>query len=347
MKKVTMKDIADSLGISTNAVSMALNDQKGVSAETRRRVLEAADTMGYLDKSFRYAHTFGRRRLCVMIQDIYSMDMGFYGEVLLAINREAGNWSYDTLVQHFNDEKMAIPECISAHRVAGIIVLGKISTPNVEKLQTLGIHMVIIDHVPRRRAVNCIVTDNISGGYLAVSYLIRLGFSRIGFFGDLSYSISNKERYYGFLEALNQGKLISLDHAEDYIQKYSVTGRIEEYMKNMNTEAAIKILSKKKHLPQAYFCANDQTAVTLIHALKEKNIKVPADLSIIGFDNGIMAERVSPKLTTVNVNRELMGKKGVRRLIQLIDKIDEEAEHTILGVELVVRGSVKAPAVLR
>lgn len=337
-EKTTMKDIADMLGVSINAVSLALNDKKGVSEETRLRILETAQAQGYLDSEHRYVRTFGHYHICVLIQDVYA-ENGFYGRILYSITTEAKKCGYDILLHHFNDENMTIPDCITTHRVSGIIILGKISIANVENLQALNFHIVVIDHAPRSCRINCILTDNISGGYMATNYLIQAGFRKIGYFGDLSYTLSVKERYYGFLEALTQEKVISFDQTDAYVRKYSITDIVDEHIKNMDTEVIAKILSKRKELPQAYFCSNDRAAETIIQALKEKNIKVPEDISVIGFDDEI---RVTPKLTTVKVNRELMGQKAVRRLLQLIKEEDQEIEHTVLGVELVVRDSVRS-----
>jgi len=339
--KTSMRDIAQALGISVNAVSLALNDRKGVSEETRLKVMEAAQNMGYLDHKVRYSKTFGLHHLCILIQDMYHVEMGFYGQILYYAIREARDRGYDTVVHYFNDQYMVIPDCITTHKVAGIIVLGKMATANIEKLQTTDIRMVIVDHNPRLPNTNCILTDNITGGYMATQRLIRGGFSKIGYFGDYSYSNSIKERYYGFVEALVQEGLVSFQDTGEYVQRYSIMGEIEPYMEDNNIEAIKKLLPRKAQLPQAYFCDNDDTALVLIAALRRKNIKVPEEVSVIGFDNGIMAEKNSSKLTTVNVSREHMGQKAVRRLVQLIENENEEAEHTILGVELVERESVQ------
>jgi DNA-binding LacI/PurR family transcriptional regulator len=201
--------------------------------------------------------------------------------------------------------------------------------------------MVIVDHNPRLPNTNCIITDNISGGYMAGKYLIGKGFTKIGYIGDFSYSKSVKERYYGFLEALVQEGLIRFEETGDYIRKYSLIAEIEPLMVNNDIDAIKKMLPEKARLPQAYFCDNDTAAVIVMEALKRKKIRIPEDISIIGFDNSDIADNCVPKLTTINVNRELMGQKAVQRLIQLMDNENPEAEHTVLGVKIVERDSVR------
>jgi DNA-binding LacI/PurR family transcriptional regulator len=334
-----MKDIAAALGLSINAVSLALNNRKGISEETRIKVLETARDMGYLDKESRFANTFRHHHLCVLMQDMYRYE-SFYGEILHSVVREARNYSYDVILQHFNDERMTIPNCLASRRVGGIIILGKISDENIRPL--LSFPLVIVDHAPRMLSLNCVRTDNISGGFMAAEYLISRGFSKIGFFGDPSYTVSVRERYYGFLEALYRRGVVDLDKTDSYIKKYSLLDRVEPQIISLDIAAVRKKLEKKKTLPEAFFCSNDQAAGVLIRALEQMGIKVPEDVSVMGFDNG--RENTSPRLTSINVHRDLMGKKAVQRVIRLIEDEGMEAEHTVLEVELVERESVKVKA---
>jgi LacI family transcriptional regulator len=338
-KKATMKDIADILGISVNAVSLALNNRKGVSEDLRLKVFEVAKSHDYLDRNTRFTGAFERYTFCVMLQDIYAHD-SFYGKILYAVEKAARNNGYNILLHHFNDENMSIPDCVEKHYVSGIIILGKILSQNVDLLLNFRINIVIIDHSPMRSSINCVLTDNMGGGFIATRYLIRAGFRRIGFFGDLSYSLSVKQRYYGFLEAIHSEALVSLSERAEYVHRYSITGEIEQHIIEHNTDAIAALLPPKAELPQAYFCSNDSAAIALINALRKKAILVPQEVSIIGFDNGELAEKIEPKLTTINVNRELMGYKAVYRLIQMKEGQNEGVEHTVLGVELVERASV-------
>jgi DNA-binding LacI/PurR family transcriptional regulator len=346
INKITMRDIAKAMGISVNAVSLALNDRKGVSEGTRIKIMETAQKLGYLDRKLRYMKTFGQHHICVLIQDIYDKmhnNTDFYGQILYFVIREARDRGYDTLVYYFNEQNMNIPDCILKYQVAGIIVLGKISTTNAEKLLAVNLHMVIVDHNPRLPNTNCIVTDNISGGYMAAKYLIKKGFTRIGYVGDFSYSKSVKERYYGFLEALVQEGLIRFEETGEYIRSYSLIAEIEPFLINNDIDAIKRILPGKAGLPQAYFCDNDTAAIIVMEALKRKGLKIPEEISIMGFDNSVLADNCSPKLTTININCEHMGQKAVRRLIELFDNENSEAEHTVLGVEIVERDSVRPP----
>jgi LacI family transcriptional regulator len=343
-KNPTMKDIAKATGVSVNAVSLALNDRKGVSEETRIKIMETAQNLGYLDRKNRYIQTFSQHHLCVLIQDIYDKEHKytvFYSEILYYVIKEAKYYGYDTIVHYFNEQSMSIPGCIAKRQVAGIIVLGKISSPYVEMFLAVNTPIVIVDHNPRLPNINCILTDNISGGYMAAKHLIRKGFTEIGYIGDFSYSKSVKERYYGFLEALVQEGLVKFEETGEYMRKYSLIGGIEPYLINNDVDAIERMFPPKACMPQAYFCANDAAALIVMEAFRRKKIDIPGEISIIGFDNGNLAANHSPALTTINVNRELMGQKAIRRLIELIDNENQQAEHMVLGVELVERDSVR------
>jgi len=339
-KRITMKDIAKELGISINAVSIALNNRIGVSDEMRLKVLRTANELGYIDSNSRFLRTFEHFNFCVMMQDIYTSDMDFYGKVLYSAVQESKNKGYDTLLNYFNDENMVIPNCIVKRKVSGILVIGKISNENVVTLKSFNIPIVLIDHALMSSNANCILTDNKSGGFIATQYLIKAGFDRIGFFGDLSYSQSIKERFSGFVEALVYEEIIKANQQDKYISKYSITDNLEQHVLGNDVEAIVQLLSLQKVLPQAYFCSNDHAAVILISALRKKGLRVPQDISLIGFDNVDLCEKITPKLTSVNVNKEVMGQRAVLQLLHLIEGKKEVNENIVLGVELVVRASV-------
>ncbi|MDR1025206.1 MAG: LacI family DNA-binding transcriptional regulator [Treponema sp.] len=338
-KKPSMQDIATMLGISVNAVSLALNKRKGVSEGLRLKIFELADSLGYLEKKPRISRLFEHYTFCIMIQEMYTHG-SFHELILSSVSKTAGDNGYNTLLYYFNNESRDIPDCVSRHYVSGIIIIGTISNRLVEKLLPFGIHIVIIDYLPMQYHINCVLADNRSGGFIAARHLLRAGFRKLGYFGDLFYTNSVRDRYYGFLEALIQEGIITYGDREAYTNQYSITGNIEPLVIKSDTAAVADILDRRAALPEAFFCSNDMAAIVLINALRKKGIRVPADISVVGFDNNAMAEKVVPKLTTIHVNRELMGRKAVQRLIDLTENENRETEHTVVWVELVERDSV-------
>lgn len=345
--KVTMKQIAQLHGVSVNAVSLALNNKPGVSDEMRSKILRTAEETGYLESKDKYIRTFSRMNLCVMMQKKYSRDMNFYGRVLYAVVEEAKRNGYDILMNFFDDNHLEVPPMICDHRVAGVVIIGKIKDENIAELQKYHIPIVLVDHASLTKSVDSILTDNKLGGFIETKYLIERGFKKIGFFGELKYSLSIKERFFGFKEALDglRGEYeIVPSTVEEYISQYSVTEDIEEAVLSNDINKIIDCIKGIKQLPEAYICSNDKAAILLLTSLQMLGYHAPKDISVVGFDNIDMCEKINPKLTTVNVNKEIMGKRAVERLIYRITHRDSISENTVIGVNLVERDSVGFPS---
>lgn len=341
-KKITMKDIANKLNISINAVSIALNNRVGVSDEMRIKILRIANEMGYLNKRAKFVRTFSRSNLCIMMQKIYSSDMNFYGKVLYSIVEEAKKFGYDTLMVFFDDDELAIPNCIEEHKVAGIIVIGKISDYNIEILNERNLPIVLVDHASLSNSIDSVLTDNKLGGFIMTKYLIEQGFEKIGFFGDLDYSLSIKERFFGFIEAISTcSSLADLEGINEYIKKYSITHNIESAVLDNNNSSIIDLIVSAAHLPEVFVCSNDKAAISLLMALQSLKYRVPENISLVGFDNIDMCEKITPNLTTINVDKEKMGRRAVERIRYAIDHKSNSHENIVLSVELIQRESVK------
>jgi LacI family transcriptional regulator len=339
---VTMKNIADNLNISINAVSIALNNKAGVSDEMRAKILRTAEKMGYLEKRNKFIRTFSNTNLCIMMQKIYSDDMNFYSKVLYSFVEEAKKSGYDTIMNFFDDEAMGIPSCVERYRVSGIVIIGKISDHNIAKLKEYHIPLVLVDHASLMYTVDSVITDNKLGGFIITKYLLDKGYRRIGFFGDLNYSLSIKERFFGFKEALMCYESdLEFENLDEYVKKYSILSNIEQAVLKNDTQKIVQLVKMARNLPQAFVCSNDRAAIALLMALQILNMNVPDDISLVGFDNIDMCEKVNPKLTTVNVDKEALGKRAVNRLKYQMTHADAESENTVISVKLIERESVK------
>ena len=336
----TMKDIADKLGISINAVSLALNNKSGVSEALRRQVLRTADEINYISSKDKYVNTFRKTNLCIMMQKLYHTDLYFYSKVMYAVTEEARKNGYDSIVHFFDDNNMTVANALNERRVSGLIIIGKISDTNIRQLLTYEIPIVLVDHASFAVPLNCIITDNKSGGYMACKYLLEKGFTEIGFFGDLDYSLSIRERHFGFIQALQE----LAPYLEQTSRDLSVTGSIEHLILNNNPGGIADIIREKAKLPRGFICSNDHAAIALNTALRMLNLEVPSDISLIGFDNTALSELMNPKLTTINVRMSEMGKKAAKRLVHIISNKDHSIETIMMGVDLVVRDSVEVTA---
>lgn len=339
--KVTMKEIAEKFGVSINTVSLVLNNKSGVSDEMRLNILRAAEEMGYLETKEKFIRTFARTNICLMMQKRYSRDMDFYGKILIAAVEEARKNGYDTLMNFFDDDDFEVPKTIAERRASGVIVIGKIKDQNIESIRACRIPLVLVDHASLTQNIDSIITDNKLGGYVIARYLINKGFKKIGFFGELKYSLSIKERYWGYKEALSNcmGEELG-DELDQYVHTYSILDGIESAILSNNTKEIVELIKKQETLPEVFMCSNDKAAISLMGALQILGYKIPEDISIVGFDNIEMCEKISPKLTTVNVNKEIMGKRAVQRLLHRIGHEKCLPENTVISVELIERSTV-------
>lgn len=336
--KVTMKDIAKELNISINAVSIALNDKPGVSESMRLKILRTADKMGYINEKHHYLSVFSKSNICILMQSYYANTGYFYSIVLRSIVECAKELGYISILNYFEDNQFEFPDCIIDRKIAGILVVGKISDQNLNQLKNTGIPVVLVDYTSLGDTCDCVLTHNKQGGYLITQYVLDKGYERVGFFGDLEYSLSFSDRFIGYKQALVNRNTIS--DIESYINQYSILHESEKYVLENDVNSIVSLL-KKSELPEVFVCANDSNAFILLNALTLMNIKVPDQIAITGFDDTPLCDKTIPKLTTVQVQKELMGEIAVNKLIDRIHRENDVQMTQLLSTKIIERDSVK------
>lgn len=340
-KRVTMKDIAKRLELSINAVSLALNDRAGVSEETRRLILNTAEEMGYLDQSIKYAAAYSNRNICILLEYRFFRDMQFYGRILLGLEEEAKKAGYDVFINSF-EGSYEIPSCVEQRKVSGLIVVGKIDEEFLGRLKSYSVPVLLLDHESLLNPTDCVMTNNVSGAYKMTRYLLEKGFRRIGFFGDLNYTPSIRERFWGYQEAMQKYmEFASFDEGIKYIRRYSVLQDIEDYVIEQNAPGLAACFERVEERPEAIICSNDKMAILLCKALAQCGLSVPEDISIVGFDDIELSNMVEPRITTMRVDKKLMGKRAMEKLLTRMEHPTEKVEKLVLDVQLVERDSVK------
>lgn len=220
------------------------------------------------------------------------------------------------------------------------MIVGKISDHNLMQLKHIGIPIVLVDFTSLCAPFDCVLTHNRQGGYMMCDYLVKRGYKKIGFFGDLNYSFSFRDRFLGFQESLVQNQIVSKEDVDDYIEKYSFVYKIERHILDNNVNEIKKIL-ESKNLPDVLMCANDSNAFAVILALTQMGIKIPEEIGVVGFDDTPLCEKAIPKITTVQVQKEMMGKVGVSNLIDRIHRKDNIPITALLSVKIIERDSIK------
>ena len=340
-KRVTMKEIAEKLNLSINAVSLALHDRAGVSEETRRLVLNAADETGYLDQSAKYTASYSNKNICILLEDRFFKDMQFYGRILLGLEEAAKKAGYDLFINSF-EKNHEIPACVEQHKVSGLIVVGKIDDEYLRRLKGYSIPVLLLDHESVETPTDCVMTNNAAGAYKLTKYLLDKGFRKIGFFGDLKYTPSIRERFWGYQEAMQQHlDFPSFEEGISYIRRYSVLSKVEDAVINQDATSLAAFYQTLEEQPDALICSNDKMAIVMCKALSQCGLKVPEDISIVGFDDIELSNMVAPRITTMRVDKVLMGKKAMECLLKCMEKPKEKVEKLVLDVQLIERDSVR------
>lgn len=334
-KRVTMADIANKLGISKNAVSLSLNNRPGVSEELRAQVWQMAKQMNY--GKLPSMDSTNRSCIAVLVPEYIRNDSYFYSDIFWSIEHEARETGHATLMLGLSTEaehKLEMPAIPDKMEVLGYLAIGIIRKEYMAALHALGRPIIAVDIHHNTLPISTIGTDNIGGAYKATDFLIRSGHTKIGFIGPIHVAQSVYERWCGFGQAIMDARL-------PLHEEYCILGSQQEFELLDNAEVLSKYIADLSTFPTAWFCAGDLIAVSLLSILNARGINVPQDISIMGFDNLKVSELVSPPLTTVDVDRNLIGKTAVRHLLKMTAKDHSRAYAHSLTCELVVRDSVR------
>lgn len=334
-KKVTIADIASSIGVSKNSVSLALRGRSGVGDDLRRSIIEKAVEMGYLNEHA--IPEFSQDSCIVVILPEYVHgDAFFYSEVLWAIDNEVktrGACAVHTVISKEMEEAGELPAIPKGLHIIGILAVGIFDTKYVKRLQEMDLPLMTVDIV--YDGLPYVSSSNLTGGLAATNKLIELGHKDIGFIGPIHTATSVYERWCGYNLAMRRAGLPIEDH-------FSVLGK--QGFELFNTEEALgDYIGGMKKFPTAWFCAGDRTAIVMIHILTRLGIRVPDDISIMGFDDILAAQMVLPCLTTIKIDRQLMGKLAVNYFFEARRDKDMALVSKIIPFELVERDSVGIP----
>jgi LacI family transcriptional regulator len=328
---ITIKDIARLAGVSKSTVSKALNNRPDVGEGTKRKVLEIAKNVDFTP------HAFGKALKkktsenigVIFCRDLHSLSGNpFYSRVLEGIEAELAMNSYNLLLQIINETTPdKLPKMIRERLVDGLILVGTFHENHIQCILDSHLKVVLIDPNVQRSEYSQVLIDNEHGAFEATKYLIDRGHKRIGFIsGDLS-RVSFQQRYDGYVKAL-KSRNIEVD--ENLIR----TGGLE------NGYEFVNYLLNKNNLT-AIFSANDINALLGYKAIHEMRLKIPDDISIIGFDDIDLSRLASPPLTTIRVHKEELGSVAVRTLLRVVRNNEEKPMTAVVPIQLMERESVR------
>lgn len=315
-QKVTITDIAKETGVSPAAVSLALRNKPGVSHETRQHILLTAETMGYPLETKMPPPTQNNVNaigLIVRVQpnDEVPMRNSFYGPVLSGIEEFCRQNHINLFYAHMpvdeDNTPVEPPRLLQEQSVDGLLFIGAVlNKQTIHMLQKQNIPIVLVDAYAQSGTYDAIVSDNEAGAYQATQHLIAQGHKHIALVGSLPDSYpSILERRKGYLKAITEHALsphfVDCHHyAEEAIPAMS------DYLQKGGEEVT------------AVFATNDEVAIGVMQVAQSHGLKVPQDLSIVGFDNINVAKHMAPPLSTMRVDKMGMGRLAAQTLLNRI-----------------------------
>jgi DNA-binding LacI/PurR family transcriptional regulator len=315
---VTIKDVARESGVNTSTVSRALNNGYGVNHKTRNQVARGLVT--------------GRSQsIGLVVSDIRNP---FFAEVARGAEDAAYRAGCDLVLCNSDlkaEKQMGYFDSLLAKRVGGIVMnsVAALSHAQQDQLWAAGVPIVLLNRSSDYRRFSSVLGDNIEGGEIAGNYLIDLGHTRVGHITGPRAHGNLTDRAKGFLMAFHDR---GLPEPQVICGEHTFAG---------GYESANQLFASNRKIT-AIFAGNDVLAFGCIRAALEKGIRVPDDLSIIGFDNVEISQITNPPLTTIDQPKYEIGKAAVEMLLNMMAKDGvPEPEHRMIGVRLTERQSCK------
>jgi len=301
---------------------------------TRRKVQKIIDEYNYRPSgAARQLASNQTGNIGFIISDVHlSRSEAFYSRVLLGSELEARNYDMNIILSTVAQD-YKLPRFLKEKNVDGIIIAGSVSDELIQYLKEDGCPVVLIDFDVDIESIDKVAMDNRQGVQLAVKHLLDQNFRKIGFVGGSYYHPSIRERFEGYQIALDRSGYGEIAHDNKY-----------HYLNDDETSVDIGAIGTAKVLKavpdlEAIICVNDTTALGCIKYLLKCDIKIPSQISVVGFDDVNFAAVAHPPLTSVHVPKVEMGMAGVRLLKERIDNPDRAFQKRTLPVELIIRES--------
>ncbi len=331
---ITIYDVAKKAGVGIATVSRALNDNPHILPETKTKVLEAVKTLKYSPHV--YARGLAGKKTQTISVIVPILASNFYYGIISGIQKKAREQNYDLIlysVDGKNRLSFFLDKILLEKKVDSVILVSmRISDSYARKFNKSSTPLILVDSYHPK--VDSIITTNESGAYSATKHLIDLGHKDIGFIVGKLSSIPAQQRYEGYVKAL---KDFDLKLNDTNIIECESPEFIDGFSEKAGYQAMKKLLSECVRRPTAVFLSSDIQAIGAMKALREQNIKVPGDISIVGFDDIELSNYLG--LTTIRQPIEEMGSFAVQKLFEKRNSEDHTVLKKIFQTELVIRNS--------
>lgn len=339
-KRITIVDIARECGIAPSTVSNALADKDIVKPETKQKIKEIADRLGYRASiTARALRTNKTNSIGFLASDIAN---SFYSEILKEVEIIASQNDFSLFLgsTEFNDNKQTkYIKSLIDKQIDGIILTShRLQAIDRKMLDDAKIPIVCLNRQDNKMKADFVGVDNDLGISLAVNFLIKSNHKQIAYIGGPSVSSASKERLTAFRNTITKNNI-------ELNEEFIVPG---DYTEISGRTAAYQLLSNKRR-PTAICCANDQMALGVLAVAKEMNLRVPENLSVVGFDDVDISSHPLIDLTTISTPRAELGRIAATMLIERLKNSDQEnkaKEWKIIRLppKLISRGTVLPPS---
>ncbi len=331
---MTIREIAVQAGVSPAAVSLVINNKKGVSEETRKRILAVMEESGYSPA----VRKKGEKPLKIVVLKYrvhgiaFEENQGFIASIIDRIESECRHHGYDLMMCNCEPATAAaaIRDMMNAGPDGVILIATELPREDFSLLEMIDVPLVALDQNLYYPNADCVVMDNANLMISLVEYLVQCGHRDIGYL-KFSQPVRNcDERYQGYLTALER---LGLKAPEPILVKPTVDGAFEDLA---------RMIRSGEYVPHgAVVCDNDTIAIGAIKAIREAGYSIPEDISIIGFDDIPFSATTMPALTTMRISRSAMGEMAVNILRRRMKHPDYPCMKLLLGGKLIIRNSTR------
>lgn len=335
MKRVTSKDIAREAGVSQAAVSYVLTGcwrERGISQKTQERILGVSRRLGYRENRLARGLKLGRTRLLGILAPCVTFS--YFSEIVRGAEDVADEHGYALILMHTDEDSVTEARKIDIlrdHCVEGMLIIPAILRPRgaiFRELQEGGVPFVLVDKRLPNAHCHFVGTQDREGARQAVDYLVSLGHRRIAHLRGPAGVSTSDDRLQGYLDALGANGITPDDRL--------MTG--DDWNEEANCEATRRLLRMSPR-PTAIFACADMAAWGACVAIREAGLRIPEDVSVVGFADLDPSARLAVPLTSVRQPAREVGRQAMEKLIRLIDKGEDEPREVRLPTQLTVRAS--------
>ena len=328
---VTITDVAQASGVSGATVSRVLSGYEFVKESTRNRVMEAVADLGYVANV--HARSLARGRTQIIGLLVPNLDNGYVGTIMRGIDQELERANYDLMLytshRHPDKESFYVSAIANGMTEGLLLVAPLVPTTYMDALREQDFPYVLIDQADASENSSVVEATNWQGAYEATRYLCQLGHTQIAFIKGSPAVQSATDRLRGYKAALDDCNI-------PVRQELVIEG---DYQQHIAYEATKSLLQRADPPPTAIFASNDLSAFGAMDAARECGLRIPDDISIIGFDDIPQSSIIYPKLTTIRQPLEQMGQVAAKMLLEQIENHSQPPQRVALATQLVIRDS--------